>query len=123
MKFQWNLILALVFALIVALFAVVNVAPAEMDYVFGTAELPLIIIILASALLGGFIIALLGLFRTLMLQRQVKQLKKENALLEQRVQELTQEKIDHEDGSILNTDLVPDGSAASSGSEGDGSLD
>lgn len=93
MKIQWNLLLALIFALIVAVFAVVNVEPARMDYVFGTAELPLIIIILASALLGGFIIASIGLFRNIMLQRKIKQLTKEKTKLEKRVQELTKEKI------------------------------
>lgn len=61
MEFQWNLILALLFALIVAIFAVVNVKPVLVDYVFGTAELPLILIILSSALLGGLIVGS-GLF-------------------------------------------------------------
>src|SRR3954468_15436337 len=88
MKIQWNLILALLFALIVATFAVVNVEPVLIDYVFGTAELPLILIILSSALLGGLIVGSIGLFRNFMLQRQVKLLTKEKAQLEGTLQEL-----------------------------------
>ncbi|WP_121612912.1 LapA family protein [Mesobacillus foraminis] len=104
MKIQWNLILALIFALIVAAFAVVNVEPARMDYVFGTTELPLIIIILASALLGGVIIASIGLVRTMMLHRKIKQLTKENAKLEERVSELTREKITSNNEPAEQTD-------------------
>lgn len=88
MKIQWNLILALLFALIVAILAVVNVEPVLVDYVFGTAELPLILIIFSSALLGGLIIGSIGLFRNFMLQRQVKLLTKEKAQLEETLQEL-----------------------------------
>ncbi|MCQ6274813.1 DUF1049 domain-containing protein [Bacillus sp. V3B] len=88
MKFQWNLILALLFALIVAIFAVVNVEPVLVDYVFGTTELPLVLIILSSALLGGFIVGSIGLFRNFMLQRQVKLLTKEKTQLEEKAQEL-----------------------------------
>lgn len=88
MRFQWNLILALIFALIVAIFAVVNVDSVQVDYVFGTTYLPLILIILGSALLGGLIVGSIGLFRNFMLQRQVKQHTKEKAHLEEKVNEL-----------------------------------
>ncbi|MGM0900902.1 MAG: LapA family protein [Bacillota bacterium] len=88
MKVQWNLILALIFALIVAIFAVVNVESVKVDYVFGTTYLPLILIVLGSALLGGLIVGSIGLFRNFMLQRQVKQLTKEKAQLEGKMEEL-----------------------------------
>lgn len=90
MRVQWNLILALIFALIVAIFAVVNVDAVRVDYVFGTTNLPLILIILGSALLGGLIVGSIGLFRNFMLQRQVKQLTKEKEQLEGNVDELQQ---------------------------------
>jgi lipopolysaccharide assembly protein A len=88
LKVQWNLILALIFALIVAIFAVVNVESVKVDYVFGTAYLPLILIVLGSALLGGLIVGSIGLFRNFMLQRKVKQLSKEKGQLEEKIEEL-----------------------------------
>lgn len=92
MKFQWNLIIALLFALIIAIFAVVNVDPVLVDYVFGQTELPLIIIILGSALLGGLIVGSFGLFRSFVLQRQLKNMTKEKGKLEETIKDLTSKK-------------------------------
>ncbi|KKI92337.1 hypothetical protein WQ54_10130 [Bacillus sp. SA1-12] len=77
MKRQWSILLAILFALIVALFAVINVDPVKVDYLFGTAEWPLVLIILGSVLMGGFIIASAGIIRVLALQRKVKLAEKE----------------------------------------------
>jgi lipopolysaccharide assembly protein A len=85
MKGQWTLILAFIFALVIAAFAVINVEPVEVDYLFGTAMWPLILIILGSVLMGGFIVASVGLLRMITLQRQVKKLERENTLLRDQV--------------------------------------
>lgn len=77
MKAQWNLILGLLFALIVAIFAVVNVDSVRVNYVFGYTELPLILIIFGSALLGGLVVGMFGIFRQYSLQRRIKKLEKE----------------------------------------------
>lgn len=77
MRFQWNLILGLLFALIVAIFAVVNVDSVRVNYVFGYTEIPLILIILGSALLGGLIVGMFGILRQYRQQRQIKKLEKE----------------------------------------------
>lgn len=53
MNKQWTIIFALLFTLIVAIFAVINVRAVEVDYLFGTAEWPLILVILGSVLIGG----------------------------------------------------------------------
>ncbi|WP_077621393.1 LapA family protein [Sediminibacillus massiliensis] len=76
MKGQSYIILALVFALIVAIFAVINVDPVEVNYLFGTGNAPLILVILISALMGGIITAAVGGVRLLRMQREVKALKK-----------------------------------------------
>lgn len=81
MKRQWSLILAIIFALIVAVFAVINVESVKVDYLFGTAEWPLVLIILFSVLMGGFIIASAGVVRIFSLQRKLKLVEKENANL------------------------------------------
>ena len=77
LRFQWNLILGLLFALIVAIFAVVNVDSVRVNYVFGYSEIPLILIILGSALLGGLIVGMFGILRQYRQQRQIKKLEKE----------------------------------------------
>ncbi|MGG6313430.1 LapA family protein [Paenibacillus macerans] len=75
MKIQWSLILALVFALITAVFAVINVDPVQVNLLFGSVSLPLILLILGSTLLGGIIIGSFGIYRGYRLQREVKSLK------------------------------------------------
>ena len=82
MKFQWSLLIALIFAVIVAIFAVVNVDDVPVNYVFGTAQLPLILVILGSALLGAFISGSVAIFRSFVYQRRVKQLEKDNTAKE-----------------------------------------
>lgn len=76
-KFQWNLILGLLFALIIAVFAVANVNSVKINYLFGYTEFPLILIIIGSALLGGLIVGMFGILRQYQLQRKIKKLEKE----------------------------------------------
>ncbi|KIY21123.1 MULTISPECIES: LapA family protein [Mesobacillus] len=85
MKFQWTLLLGLAFALIVAVFAVINVDSVTVNYLFGQAKWPLILIILGSVLMGGIIVGSVGLFRMFVLQREVKTLKKQNRSLEEQL--------------------------------------
>ena len=82
MKFQWSLLLALIFAIIVAVFAVVNVDDVPVNYVFGTAQWPLILVILVSALLGALVSGSVAIFRSFVLQRRVKHLEKDNTAKE-----------------------------------------
>ncbi|MET1013457.1 MAG: lipopolysaccharide assembly protein LapA domain-containing protein [Paenisporosarcina sp.] len=77
MKFQWSLLIGLIFAVIIAVFAVVNVDTVPVNYVFGNAEWPLILVILGSALLGALLSGSVAIFRSFVLQRRVKQLEKE----------------------------------------------
>ncbi|WP_052455874.1 LapA family protein [Bhargavaea cecembensis] len=77
MRFQWTLLLGLVFAIIVAWFAIVNVEAVPVNYVFGTADWPLILVILASALLGAAASGLVAMFRSVVAQRKIKSLEKE----------------------------------------------
>nr|WP_070120849.1 lipopolysaccharide assembly protein LapA domain-containing protein [Bacillus marinisedimentorum] len=85
MKGQWALIMSLVFALIVALFAVINVEPVTVDYLFGTADWPLILVILGSALLGGLAVGSIGIVRVYRLQRKAKSYESENNRLKEKI--------------------------------------
>lgn len=77
MKFQWNMLWGIIFALIVAVFAVINVEPVSVNYLFGEGEWPFILVILISVLLGGLIIGSAGIIRIYSLQRKIKTLEKE----------------------------------------------
>lgn len=77
MKLQWILISALLFALITAVFAVVNVEPVLVNFMFAQTSTPLILVILTSTLLGGLIVGLFGMVRQYTLQRKVRQLEKQ----------------------------------------------
>ncbi|WP_226537271.1 LapA family protein [Fictibacillus halophilus] len=74
MKMQLYLLFGFIFALIIATFAVINVGDVEINYLFGTANWPLILVILGSAVFGGLSVGLFGLIRVIQLQRQVKKL-------------------------------------------------
>ena len=77
MKAQWTLVVGLVFAIIIAIFATVNVEKVPVDYVFGEAYWPLILVILGSVLIGLIISFCFSAFRILSSLRQTKAAKKE----------------------------------------------
>ncbi|MDN4607112.1 LapA family protein [Sporosarcina highlanderae] len=77
MKMQWSLIVSLLFAIIIALFAILNVESVRVNYLFGEANLPLILVILFTALLGAAISGFIAMFRSITANRQINELKKE----------------------------------------------
>ncbi|WP_025028395.1 LapA family protein [Caldalkalibacillus mannanilyticus] len=76
MKGQSSLILGIIFAVIVAIFSVINVESVRVHYLFGEASIPLILVILFSTLAGGMIVGSVGLFRQFSLQKENKLLRK-----------------------------------------------
>lgn len=83
MKFQWTLILGLIFAVVIAIFAVINVNPVQVNLMFDVVQLPLILLILGCTLAGGLIVGFYGIYRQYRLQRKVKQLEAQIAQLGQ----------------------------------------
>ncbi|MFD2704006.1 LapA family protein [Salibacterium lacus] len=75
MRGQSALILGAAAALIIAVFAVINVDGVEVNYIFGTAEWPLILVILGSVLMGAVITGSLGIIKVYRLQQEIKHLK------------------------------------------------
>ncbi|MGK7377864.1 LapA family protein [Planococcus sp. 1R117A] len=65
MKYRAFAILSLIFAVIIIVFAVANIDPVPVNYLFGEAQWPLILVILGSALLGFLISALLNAWKNL----------------------------------------------------------
>ncbi|PAF21948.1 hypothetical protein CHH58_05885 [Terribacillus saccharophilus] len=78
MKAQWYIILAVIFAVLIAVFAVINVDSVQVDYLFGKGSAPLILIILFSVLMGVLITASVGGLRMFKLNREVRALRKDN---------------------------------------------
>ncbi len=76
MKSQWMLIVGLLVAIIIAVFAVFNVGKVPVDYVFGEAHWPLVLVILGSALLGALVSGLFTVFRSVRTKREVKVLQR-----------------------------------------------
>lgn len=82
MKFQWSWLLGLLFAIIIAVFSVANVDTVLFNYVFGTAEWPLVLIILGSAMLGAAISGFVAMFRSVVATRRIKELMRDNTTKE-----------------------------------------
>jgi len=78
MKGQSYVILAIILVIIIAVFAVINVSPVEVNYLFWKMESPLILVILFSVLMGGLITGAAGMVKIFRLQRNIRALKEEN---------------------------------------------
>lgn len=79
MKGQWGLIVGIIVVLVIAIFAVINVDTVEVNYMFGQAEWPLVLIIIGSVLMGGIIVGSVGMFK---IHQQTKEIKKLEAKLQ-----------------------------------------
>jgi lipopolysaccharide assembly protein A len=92
MKIQWTIIIGLIFAIIIAVFAVVNVDDVPVNYMFGEARWPLILVILGSALIGALISACFSIFKIFSAGRKVsaleKHLRERDALVVQKDREI-----------------------------------
>jgi len=100
LKNQWTLLVGIFLALIVAIFAVINVEPVTVNYLFGKNEWPLVLVILGSFLMGGLMIGFVGIFRMYALQKNIKTLKKENDLLKKENASQLEKTIEKEDDTV-----------------------
>lgn len=104
MKGQWGLIFAFFFVFVVAIFAVINVNSVTVHYLFGQAQWPLVLVILASALFGALIVGAFGIFRLFRLKRENRQLTQENQHLAAELEKLTRS-IQSDDEEVFPEDL------------------
>ncbi len=82
---SWKFVLSLIFALIVAVFAIQNADPVVVTLLFKKSEISQALIILISAVLGALIVALLGLINQMKLKAVIRDNKKVIAQLEKQV--------------------------------------
>jgi len=90
---SFYLILALVFSLIIAIMAIANTEPVTVNYIFGQANISLIILILGSAFAGALVMGLISLFRSIRAALAFRQLRHEKETLQKQLKELEEEKI------------------------------
>ncbi|PSL45111.1 putative integral membrane protein [Salsuginibacillus halophilus] len=74
MRGQWILLVSLLAVLLVAVFAVINVDTVEVNYLLGTAEWPLILVIVGSVLMGGLAVGAAGMLKVYRLQQENRRL-------------------------------------------------
>ncbi|WP_088810027.1 MULTISPECIES: lipopolysaccharide assembly LapA domain-containing protein [Listeria] len=85
MKNQWQVIVGIILAILIAVFAIINVESVEVNFFFAKLEWPLILVILGSVLIGGLIIFCLNIAKVRGMNKQVKQLHEEKTNLERQL--------------------------------------
>ncbi|MCT8139543.1 DUF1049 domain-containing protein [Anaerobacillus sp. CMMVII] len=78
MRGQSGLILGLVVALLITIFAVINMEVVTVNYMFGTAQWPLVIVIISSVLMGALLVGGVGLYQFYGLKSKLKKLQLEH---------------------------------------------
>lgn len=79
---QYNFILSLIFATIIAVFALKNGNKVLIDFIFAKVNVSQAMVIFISAILGAVIVAILGSVRSFKYKKEIKDLRKKLALAE-----------------------------------------
>ncbi len=87
MKNQWSVIVALLFSLLVALFAILNTEIVTINLLFRTVEISAVLIILGSAAAGALIVVFFSLVRNVQITLEMRKLKKEIKKLQEENEE------------------------------------
>lgn len=73
---QLNIILMLIFAVIIALFAIMNAAVVTVSFLVTEVEVSLALVIIISALFGAIVVILFDSFKKIKTNKQIKDLNK-----------------------------------------------
>lgn len=74
---QIRFIIALVFSILVTVFALLNAQPIEVNFIFSSVRLSLALVILGSAAVGALIAALLSAFKQITAMLKIRELEKQ----------------------------------------------
>ena len=107
---QFGVILALIFSLVIAIFALANNQPIIVNYLYGKTEISAVIVILGAAILGAFVIFLLNMFKQIKTGFQIRSLQSELKESRSQLSELKNERDDLlvQIGHLQNTPDTPD---------------
>ncbi|MGM0651280.1 MAG: LapA family protein [Bacillota bacterium] len=113
---SFYLIMGLVFSLIIAIMALANNESVTVSYIFGRAEVSLILLILSSAFVGAMAMGLFALFRSIQTAFSFREMRQKEETLQKKVKALEEEKVFLE--AELNKALsVPEEESGSTESE------
>lgn len=87
------LILAFVFSLLIAIIALANNDTVTVSYIFGRADVSLILLILGSSFCGALVVGLFGLFRSIRSAFAFRQMRHEQEKLKERIKALEEENL------------------------------
>ncbi|WNF37611.1 lipopolysaccharide assembly protein LapA domain-containing protein [Bacillaceae bacterium IKA-2] len=96
MKGQWGLIIGLIVSLLIAIFAVINMDVVSVNYVFGTAQWPLVIVIISSVLMGGILVGGVNIYGIHKLKNHLKNIELENDQFKIELAELKKKHVNSE---------------------------
>lgn len=105
MRGQWGLIIGLVVALLITIFAVINMDSVTVNYMFGTSQWPLVIVIISSVLMGAVLVGGVGIYQFYKLSSRLKKLQLENDELKKKT--VTTPKIQIEKKPEINNSSNP----------------
>jgi uncharacterized integral membrane protein len=94
---QANIILFLIFAIVIALFALFNATVVTVSFVFAQIEVSLALVIIVSALIGALMVILFDSFKKLKTKKTIKELNKRVAGLESELKDKTLESLKKDD--------------------------
>lgn len=94
-------IFSLLFAILVAIFAVLNSDPVTINLLWKEIPSRQSIVILGSAAIGAIIVALLGTFNKVKSSLKIRELNNKIKVLEKRIEELDKEEISKEEDKNL----------------------
>lgn len=125
MKFKINMeikfIISLLFAILVAIFAIQNSGSVEINFLFTKFTISQAVVILSSAIVGALIVLLLGLVKQIKQNMKIKQLNKEiETLIEER--DKLQVKVDEFDLANKDKEGKMEGNDESIESKNDNSI-
>lgn len=81
MRSQWIIVFGLILATLTASVAIFNVELVTLNYIFGQVDVPLIVVISGSILIGGIIVALFGLIHAYVMRKEADKLIMSNQAL------------------------------------------
>lgn len=90
---SFYLVLGLIFSLIIAVIALANNEPVTVSYIFGRAEISLILLIIGSAVTGALAMGLFSLFRSIRTAFAFREQRHQQKVLLKQVKTLEEEKI------------------------------
>lgn len=90
---SFYLIMGLVFSLIIAIMALANNESVTVSYIFGRAEVSLILLILGSAFVGALAMGLFALFRSIRTAFTFREMRQKEEALQKKVKALEEEKV------------------------------